>query len=720
MLRDPDVVEGVLKDGELFHLPSILGYLDMLEARTGESFAAARRMIDHSLAFRQRDEHLAGRRLTAPFFAPKAVDAWRPCAERAVEAVLDTLAEAADPDLVEHFTKPAFTAFVGSLVGLEPRPADDLYDRAQTANQLAHPLLPVADLSAANAAIGALLGRVATTPGHGHGAGAPPTFLAFLAAAPETDRAGIDTVALAVAVVVGSMTLAQFLNLALHGLLRQPTSVWAAVAGPGWAEANLDRILSLYPSGLAMVRTATGTVEIAGCPYHAGETVVMDTAGANAELRREQRQHPDRPQRILSFGAGTHKCPGEPLSRLFLAVALPALARRFPHLALHVDRARFVVSPMLQVPLSLPCERDGRTVRLSARMVEVKSLDAARAIVNDDTFMPPAMEAHLGALAAHSGMDLGPALRIARNAMFFMSGERHAVLRRAVAEHLGGNRLEAWQPRFDAAVEDGLARLAASTAPDLISDFADPVFHGATHDLFGIAPADPDRFNQLAPRLQDVLEPWLPMRELRRLQDLFAGLLDAMRIPAEGEAEGERQSLLGALLAADLPGFDEDDRKAVVLVLYGASFNLAHTLGNVLYWCLSQPEEERDGAGDPAWIDARLEELLSLCASPKYIYRMARDATTVDGHAVSPHDTLRLQLLSINRGTAAGNLAFGHGLHRCVGAALSKRLLRTAVPRLFQRFPRLALLPQRQRFFPMSQTVALSSLPCRLAPPSPT
>ncbi|WP_346891473.1 hypothetical protein [uncultured Roseibium sp.] len=161
--------------------------------------------------------------------------------------------------------------------------------------------------------------------------------------------------------------------------------------------------------------------------------------------------------------------------------------------------------------------------------------------------------------------------------------------------------------------------------------------------------------------------------------------------------------------------FSMRDKKALVLVLYGASFNLAHTLGNIAHWILTLPKEERLDVADQAWVDGNLEELLSICASPKYIYRMARKPVTVDGVKLAQNDTLRLQLLSINRGTAVGNLAFGHGLHRCVGAALSRRVFKSALPRLFQRFPDITLVPRGHRYFDMSQTIAMSSLPCRLS-----
>ena len=110
-----------------------------------------------------------------------------------------------------------------------------------------------------------------------------------------------------------------------------------------------------------------------------------------------------------------------------------------------------------------------------------------------------------------------------------------------------------------------------------------------------------------------------------------------------------------------------------------------------------------------------LERLIALCASPKYIYRMARKPLAPAGIPVRQNDTVRLQLLSVNRNQNEGHLAFGHGLHRCAGAALSRLVLRQAIPVFFQRFPQAALVPQAHAYQDLSQTVALAKLPCRLS-----
>ncbi|MBN8294609.1 cytochrome P450 [Rhodobacter sp. NTK016B] len=708
-LTDPSVATSLLRNADDFVIAAMGDYLDILQTRTGEDFGALRRLVENSLMFQDQQPHLVMRRLFAPFFANKAIDQWQGCVDEAVAIGLEHLAQASDPDLIGDFVRPALMSFMTRFIGCAPDATDQLYDSMRRVNSVvSHPLLSLSELRRINAACEYILEKVEQDEpaGDQH----PPSFKRFLK---ENSGPGSSIEiqhAQAAFVLVSGITMAQSLGLALYGLLRRPKETWQQVAQPGWVDDNLDQLFSSYPSALTMVRVPTRDTEIGGCPFHKGVPAVVDVASCNNALRDSRGEHAR--LGLLSFGAGAHKCPGEALSRMVFKSALTALARRFPNLCLHVDRAQFQVSPMMHALLALPCERDGQSVQVTARLVDIKSLEAARNVVNRDAdFMPPAMETHLKALGERVDLDLDPAITIARNAMFFMSGERHAVLRRVVAGHLGNNRLDRWQPRIETAIDAGLAQLAQAQVPDLIRDFADPVFHGSTQDMLGIAPRDSARFNELAPVLQDVLEPWLPLRELRRLQGVFTELLDTMEIP-EGAAN---PSLLQVMAEQEMPDFTLRDKKALVLVLYGASFNLAHTLGNMAHWVLTQSSDGSGDPADPVWIDQNFEQLMSICASPKYIYRMARNAGTVDGVPVAKNDTLRLQLLSINRGTAVGNLAFGHGLHRCVGAALSRRVLKSALPRLFQRFPDITLLPQQQRYFAMSQTVAMSALPCRIS-----
>lgn len=706
-ISDPEMVRNILRNPQMSVAP-MHDYIEQIEHASGVDLSALRMLTRNALVSQPAEEHLATRRIISAFFSDRNMAEWEPHFHDCIAAALETLAAADRPDLMVDFVQPLFIRMISRMVGFQDDGSDRLFPMIDIVQRVTEPMLPLRDLRALNEAI---LYLQCTLPDlRDAPSDRPENLLSYMRRKQSAAHETVDLHYTTIALTVAANTVAQTLGFILYGLLMDTADTWKNAARHDWVASNLDRLLGLWPSTLTLVRAASADVSINGCPFDQGEAAVMDMPQTNGHLRQTA-LYPAQAQN-LSFGAGVHKCPGEALSRRLLGLTLPALAQRFPRLALHKDMAEFRATPMVQTPVTLPCELYGDTTRVNARLIDVKTLPDARAIVMDnDNYMPPAMEAHLRALAQGSGRDLSPAIMIARNAMFFMSGDRHASARRIIAGCLGGNRLPAWQDLFDTQAQMALDTLAASAHPDLIEDFADPLFRGITHPILGIDVADSSRFNELAPILQDVLEPWLPMRELLRLQDVFDELLGLMRLPADMQRQGPA-SVLGAMLAEEPDDFGTDDIKALVLVLYGASFNLSHTLGNVLHWLLIQPREMQPHYHDPAWVHRNLEQLISLCASPKYIYRMARCPSRINDIDVAPGETTRMQLLSINRGVATGNLAFGHGLHHCVGAGLSRMMLRTAVPALFQRFPDLMLRPQSHQYFDMSQTVAMKKLPC--------
>jgi cytochrome P450 len=182
-----------------------------------------------------------------------------------------------------------------------------------------------------------------------------------------------------------------------------------------------------------------------------------------------------------------------------------------------------------------------------------------------------------------------------------------------------------------------------------------------------------------------------------------------------GPASDGPTSLLSHLAASGWDEMDVQDRKAFVLVLYGASFNVSHTLANAVLALASAPVDQRGDPADPAWMAAHLDtRIVPAAASPRFIYRVARAEGEIDGVAFQPGDTMQLRLADINRDLGAGHLAFGHGLHRCIGAALSRLLIRKAVPALFARYPDLRFTGGQPRYVENSQTVILAELHCRL------
>ena len=692
-------------------------YLEALQAASGQDFSVLCQAARASLIYQTGADHLMTRRALAAFLSAASVARWESVLDGHIETCLAGLADIGSPDLVRDFSNPLFIACMRDVFGLTIADDAAFLGHIHRARVFTEPMLRLRELQAVQEAYGHLI-AAASGPvrAESDSDGAPVPLITVL----SRDRlpAGVDHATLIASLTVAAHTAAESLSFALWGLLKDGAPSWAEVSTPGWAELHLEDVIRDYPSTLRLYRVAQAETVLNGRQVVPGELAALDIPAVNRSVCPNGGEGG---QTSLSFGGGMHKCPGAALARLMLRRALPALARRFPDLRLDEAGVQITRSHMVQAPTALPCRTAPPAKRRSARLWEVVDPKVARAIAVDDArFSPPGMEPHLIALQEASGRDLSTAIRVARNAPFFQSGPRHAQMRLLGFEALGSNRLVAWTPLIDAEIERALDGLANRPDADLVADFCEPLFRAVCQPIMGLRPRDPEVFNRLAPQLQEVLEPLRSLRSILKVQEMVEVLLGQFDEGGLAVTAGQPTSLLGYLAASGWDQMDAEDRKAFVLVLYGASFNVAHTLANAILALASAPADQRGDPADPAWMTAHLDSrIVPAAASPRFIYRIARVSGELEGMAFAPGDTMQLQLADINQGLGAGHLAFGHGLHRCIGAALSRLMIRKAVPALFARYPDLRFIGQEPRYVANSQTVILSELPCRLQRPSP-
>ncbi|RNL62610.1 cytochrome P450 [Nocardioides marmoriginsengisoli] len=152
-------------------------------------------------------------------------------------------------------------------------------------------------------------------------------------------------------------------------------------------------------------------------------------------------------------------------------------------------------------------------------------------------------------------------------------------------------------------------------------------------------------------------------------------------------------------------------------------------LGTVLL--LQNPELWKSLAEDPDSVDDIVEELLRQLAVVQIAFpRFAKEDVVVGGHKIKKGSIMLAHLPTASRDPrstpgaglcpmkeSSNHLAFGHGLHRCVGAELARMELRAAYPALAKRFPnmRLAVDPSELQYHAKSIVYGLEALPVRLS-----
>ena len=173
----------------------------------------------------------------------------------------------------------------------------------------------------------------------------------------------------------------------------------------------------------------------------------------------------------------------------------------------------------------------------------------------------------------------------------------------------------------------------------------------------------------------------------------------------------------------------------IFLLVIAGSETPTNQLGNAIYHLLTHPDDLARLRADLSIMPAAVEELMRFDGG---VGTASFRFTTADiplGDVVIPAgEVLVLSLASANRDPShfpdadvldltrqpRGALAFGHGIHYCIGAPLAKLTLETALGRLITRFPqlRLAVPPAELRWKTSTLVHGLEALPVQISPPS--
>jgi cytochrome P450 len=278
----------------------------------------------------------------------------------------------------------------------------------------------------------------------------------------------------------------------------------------------------------------------------------------------------------------------------------------------------------------------------------------------------------------------------------------HTRLRKMLTSEFTVRRMRRLEPRIIEIVDDALGDLERAGKPgDLVSTFALPVPSLVICELLGVPYDDRAEFQHRTGRLLDVS---LPVEQRMALQresrEYMAGLV-AQAQAAPGE------DMLGMLVRTH--GHDLSTAELVgiaSLLLVAGHETTSNMLGLGTLALLRHPEQLALVRDDPAAVEPAVEELLRwLSIVHSGVPRTTTTEVELAGHTIPAGEQLVLALPAANRDPAltdhperldvtrevARHVAFGHGVHHCLGAPLARMEMKVAFPALLRRFPDLAL-----------------------------
>ena len=297
----------------------------------------------------------------------------------------------------------------------------------------------------------------------------------------------------------------------------------------------------------------------------------------------------------------------------------------------------------------------------------------------------------------HNGVTAGGSLPRGKFAPIHLDPPDHAPIRRALLPFFSPRRIADWEPSIEAHCQELIEGFGSSATIDIAVDYAAHIPAAAIAAILGIPPADGEKFRKWihAIELGDN-NPAVRDAALADMSAYFAAVIYARRAEPSDD-------LVSHILEIEIDGEPLDDpaiERILVLQLIAGIDTTWGVLGASLWHLAKSPADRARLVENPDLIPIAVEEFLRAFASVS-LWRTVTKPATVGGVTVGPGDTVMMLFPSACRDPRAferadevvidreknRHVAFGAGIHRCLGSNLARLELNVAIKTWLAQIP---------------------------------
>lgn len=293
----------------------------------------------------------------------------------------------------------------------------------------------------------------------------------------------------------------------------------------------------------------------------------------------------------------------------------------------------------------------------------------------------------------------------------------HRRIRGLVSKAFTPAAIDAMAPRVEQIAAALIERLRDRDEADFITAYAAPLPTWVIASMMGLPEEQIDHFTRWS---IDVLMGYDPEREApvqHALRDAYLGLTRVIRATVTARRSAPRDDLISRLVQAQEAGDRLSDLEVVSLcvqLMVAGNATTADLMGNGLSALLDRPDQLSLLMANPDLMPLAVEEMLRFDCPLTETARIATATRRIGGCPVVEGDTLTLSLAAANRDpevfdrpeefdirrTENSHLAFGGGIHACLGAPLARLETRIGMSRFLAAFPNVRrgrAVPERRR-----------------------
>ncbi|SMC53966.1 cytochrome P450 [Kibdelosporangium aridum] len=282
----------------------------------------------------------------------------------------------------------------------------------------------------------------------------------------------------------------------------------------------------------------------------------------------------------------------------------------------------------------------------------------------------------------------------APGSFLFMDPPEHTRYRKLLTGQFTVRRMRMLEPRIEQITKELLDAMTPPT--DLVRAFALPLPSRVICELLGVPYTDHEFFEQNSHQMVD---PAINADIRDAAGDALFGYLYEL-------VQGKRAAPADDVLSGLVDDLDDMELTGIaIMLLFAGHETTANMLGLGTFALLQHPDQLAKLHDD---VDGAVEELLRYLSVVQYeVNRTALEDVELGGEVIRKGETVLVSIPAANRDkferpdeldvtrSTAGHLAFGHGVHQCLGQQLARIEMRVGFSALFTRFPgmRLAVNP---------------------------